>query len=86
MQKLDGNVAAGILRDVFAFEMTTAEGTCDHCGAQHQVGELSVYMHGMGMVVRCPDCATMLMRIARIQDQYWLDMRGISVLRIKSAQ
>ena len=30
---LDGNAVAGLLREVFAVEMTTAIGTCNRCGA-----------------------------------------------------
>ena len=30
--RLDGNTAAGILDEVFALEMTNAEGACANCG------------------------------------------------------
>ena len=30
---LDGNAVAGLLRELFAVEMTTATGTCGRCGA-----------------------------------------------------
>jgi hypothetical protein len=41
---LDGNAAGGILREIFPFEMTLAEGTCAHCGSTRVVGE----RHGDG--------------------------------------
>ena len=31
--RLDGNAAGGSLGEVFAFEMTNAEGACVSCGA-----------------------------------------------------
>ena len=36
---LDGNAAAGFLRELFALDMTAAEVTCDHCGVVTTVGE-----------------------------------------------
>ena len=35
---LDGNVAAGMLREVFALEVTAARGTCDGCGRSRGLG------------------------------------------------
>jgi hypothetical protein len=81
--KLDGNAAGGMLQEVFPFEITTAEGACNQCGATNPVGALSVYMHGMGVVIRCPDCDNVLMRLVHARGRYWLDMRGMRVLCFK---
>ena len=35
---LDGNAVAGMLREIFGSEMTTAVGTCDGCGTAGEVG------------------------------------------------
>jgi Family of unknown function (DUF6510) len=80
--KLDGNAAAGILQEIFPFEMTTVQATCAGCSATGAIGMLTVYMHGMGTVVRCPNCDTVLMRVVRAKGRYWLDMRGVRVLQI----
>jgi hypothetical protein len=80
--KLDGNAAAGILQEIFPFEMTTVQATCAGCSATGTIGMLTVYMHGMGTVVRCPNCDTVLMRVVRAKGRYWLDMRGVRVLQI----
>ncbi len=80
---LDGNAAGGILREVFTFEMTIAEGTCAHCGANNAIGATTAYMSGIGTVLRCPSCEHMLMRIVSIKDSYWLDMQGLRALHIK---
>jgi NAD-dependent SIR2 family protein deacetylase len=82
--KLDGNAAAGILQEIFPFEMTLVHATCTGCGATNAVGALAVYMHGMGTVVRCPSCDTVLIRVAQIKGRYWLDMRGVRVLQISA--
>ena len=80
--RLDGNAAAGLLGEVFHFEMTVHWSTCAGCGATNQVGNLMTYMHGMGAVLRCPGCASVLIRIAHHRGRYWLDLRGLSCLQI----
>jgi ribosomal protein S27E len=80
--KLDGNAAAGILQEIFPFDMTLVQATCTGCGATDVIGALAVYMHGMGTVVRCPSCDTALIRIAQTGGRNFLDMRGVRVLRI----
>jgi NAD-dependent SIR2 family protein deacetylase len=80
--KLDGNAAAGILQEIFPFEMTLAQATCTGCGATNVVGALAAYMHGMGTVVRCPSCESVLIRVAQVKGRYWLDMQGVRVLQI----
>ena len=83
---LDGNAAGGVLREVFPFEMTLAEGTCAHCGSTRVVGELTVYMSSMGTVMRCPTCDSVLIRVVSTKGRYWLDMRGVRVLQIRTEQ
>jgi ribosomal protein S27E len=80
--KLDGNAAGGILQEIFPFEMTLVQATCAGCGATDVIGALVVYMHGMGTVVRCPSCDTVLIRVAHVKGRYYLDMRGVRVLQI----
>lgn len=80
---LDGNAAGGILREVFPFEMTLAEGTCAHCGTTNALGATTVYMSGMGTVLRCRYCEHVLIRIVSIKDSYWLDMQGVRSLHIQ---
>lgn len=80
--KLDGNAAAGILQEIFPFEMTLVQATCTGCSANNAIGALAAYMHGMGTVLRCPSCDTVLIRVAQTRGRYWLDMRGVRVLQI----
>jgi hypothetical protein len=80
--RLDGNAAGGLLNEVFPFEMTTAEATCGGCGTTKPIGELMLYQHGMGAVLRCAGCDTALLRITHIRGYYRLDLSGISYLRI----
>jgi hypothetical protein len=82
--KLDGNAAAGTLQAIFPFDMTLVQATCAGCGASDVIGALAAYMHGMGTVIRCPACDTVLIRMVHAKERYWLDMRGVRVLQISA--
>jgi hypothetical protein len=82
--KLDGNAAAGLLREVYAFELTSARGRCNNCGNVTEIGAVMVYANAPGTVLRCPVCDAVLMRIASSDDRYWLDVRGITWLEIRA--
>jgi hypothetical protein len=74
--RLDGNAAAGILSEIFAGDMTGARATCVSCGASDKVGALLLYAPEMGAVLRCPSCASVVLRVARSPTQLWLDASG----------
>jgi hypothetical protein len=78
--KLDGNAIGGLLREIFAMEMTTAETTCAGCGSVHAIGRVDVYVNAPGAVVRCPACEQVLMRIVHGPGRYWVDLTGTSCL------
>jgi Family of unknown function (DUF6510) len=83
--RLDGNAAAGVLGEIFAVEMTSAQCTCAHCGHVAPLGGLVLYGGQVGTVLRCPTCEQVQMRLVRIPErggQFWIDMRGISILRV----
>jgi hypothetical protein len=74
--RLDGNAAAGLLREVFATEVTNARGTCDGCGAVDAVGAVHVY-RSAGTVLRCPHCDCVLMLIVEGRSRIWIHLRGL---------
>jgi len=78
--KVDGNAIGGLLSEIFTLEVTTAESTCASCGAVNPVGRVDVYLHAPGVVVRCPGCEQVLMRIVRGPGRYWIDLRGTRCL------
>jgi len=80
---LDGNGAAGMLQEIFPFEMTLVQVTCAGCGATNVIGATAAYMHGMGTIVRCPRCDNVLIRIVHARGRHLLDMRGVRVLQMK---
>lgn len=80
--KVDGNAAAGALSEVFVPDMTAARTKCAGCGSTRMMGELMVYAHGMGMVARCPDCESVVMRMSRTPTHVWLDATGATSIVI----
>jgi hypothetical protein len=84
--RLDGNAAAGVLAEIFTFEMTTAHCACAVCGATGAVGAQMAYMSEIGTVVRCAVCDNALIRVARQDDgpgRYWLDLKGVEYLQLE---
>jgi Zn finger protein HypA/HybF involved in hydrogenase expression len=84
--KLDGNAIAGLLREIFTMEMTNANSTCAGCGKVHAVGRVDVYLNAPGAVLRCPACESVLMRIVRDRDRYWIDLTGTRCLEFTSGE
>ncbi len=80
--KLDGNAAGGILGEIFPFEMTSAQTACASCHAVWRIGQAMVYAHEMGTILRCATCDNPLIRVARAEGRYWLDLRGVEYLQI----
>lgn len=80
---LDGNAAAGELREVFTVDITSAIGECAGCGRTAPMAEVRLYMRAPGLVARCPQCDLMLMRVVKgTLGRMWLDMRGLAYLQL----
>jgi hypothetical protein len=73
---LDGNAAAGVLREIFAFDVTAAQVSCGTCGTAADLGEARLYGGQMGAIFRCARCNSIVMRLAHTPVGIWLDMRG----------
>jgi hypothetical protein len=85
MNYLDGNAVAGELSEIFAREFTQAVSTCAGCGVTGAMALVHVYESEMGIVLRCPQCDSVLMRIAQMAGETHIEMRGVRVLRWKNA-
>ncbi len=79
---LDGNAAAGVLQEIFAEEMTTSPTECAHCGREGEIGTLLAYTYSPGVVLRCPGCLSIMVRIVETPDAIYLDARGAVYLRL----
>ncbi len=83
MDALDGNAIGGLLLEVFDTEMTTALGSCAHCGATGPVAEFVVYLRAPGTVVRCRRCSGVLMVFVQVRGRTCVDLRGLTALEVR---
>jgi hypothetical protein len=72
---LDGNGVAGLLGEVFGAELTAIVRTCGSCGTAAPVGAHRAYLSA-GVVLRCPGCGGVAIRIARLPDRDVVQVRG----------
>ncbi len=79
---VDGNMLAGVLRELFTVDVTTAVGKCASCGASGAIAQAHVYPDAPGMVARCPACGAVLLRLVRGPDRVWLDLCGVTSLQV----
>ena len=86
--KLDGNAAAGMLREVFVHEMTGARGACASCGSIAPLGAQDLYMSSLspGAVLRCRRCLEVLMVLVHAGGRYRFGLRGLSWLELEEEE
>src|SRR4026207_363388 len=77
---LDGNAAAGELSNIFAMEVTAAEGQGARAGAIKRFAEAHIYMQGPGLVARCSVCQNVLLRLVNAREREFLGLRGMRCL------
>jgi uncharacterized Zn finger protein len=65
---VDGNALAGALEQYMGRDMTSAHGTCGHCGDASVIAELVVYAKAPSPVARCPHCGDVVMVVTEIRD------------------
>ena len=85
MMPLDGNAAAGSLADLFSVEMTRAVVVCGSCGREGALAELMLYGGAAGVVLRCPGCDHVNLRLLNTGAAINLDLRGCARLTVATA-
>lgn len=80
---LDGNAVAGLLQEIFAIEMTVSPMECASCGYEGEVGALLAFTQAPGVVLRCPTCENVVMRVVQTTEAIYLDARGTAYLRLE---
>ena len=80
---LDGNAVAGVLQEIFALEMTATPTECANCGHEGEIGALLAFTHAPGIVLRCPACEGVMIRIVQTASAVYLDARGAVYLRLE---
>jgi uncharacterized protein DUF6510 len=79
---VDGNAVGGLLASVFAAEITASPGECASCHTVSMVGMMRAYTRGPGIVLRCPACAEVVMRIVETPRATLVDVTGVAMLQI----
>ena len=79
---LDGNMMAGEMLDLLSADITTASGRCVACGSTITMAQARVYTDAPGMVMRCPSCDNVLLRLVRNPSRAWMDLRGLTYLEV----
>jgi hypothetical protein len=80
--RLDGNSAGGALRELFARDVTAARVTCIGCHATRPMANTLLYGGTMGVVLRCPQCDSVVLRLVRTPAGLHLDVSGLSFMTI----
>jgi len=80
---VDGNAVAGLLYEIFAMEVTTGEVQCVFCGRRGAIGSLLAFTQAPGVVLRCPRCENIVIRIVQTPGAIYLDARGVTYLRLE---
>jgi hypothetical protein len=78
---VDGSAIGGLLASLLGVDVTGMPGQCASCQTVHLVGTMRVYMRGPGIVVRCPSCTAVVLRVVETPSGTMVDMRGIAALR-----
>ncbi len=82
---LDGNSAGGLLQQIFTVEMTACPAECAHCGNVASLGALLCFSQAPGVILRCPACEGVVMRIVETPGAHYLDLRGAAYVRLSRA-
>ena len=80
---VDGNAVGGLLASIFAADVTASPGQCANCHTVSLVGTMRAYVRGPGVVLRCPACAEVVLRIVQTPTATFVDVSGARSLRLE---
>ena len=80
---LDANAVAGMLEALFGADMTAADSRCAACGREGEVGTLLAYTMAPGVVLRCPACSAVMLRMVETPRGTLVEAKGLAFVRMK---
>ena len=80
---LDANAVAGMLEQIFGADMTAADSQCAGCGREGEVGTLLAYTNAPGVVLRCPACSAVMLRVVETPRGMLLEAKGLAYVRLR---
>ena len=81
-RRLDANAAAGPLAELFTVDLTVAMATCAGCGNTAPLAAHPLYADAPALVIRCPNCAAVVLRYASGGGRLRFDLRGTRLLTV----
>jgi hypothetical protein len=79
---VDANAIGGMLATLFGVDVTGSPSQCASCHTVSLVGTMRVYMRGPGIVIRCPACTQVVMRMVQTPTAMLIDASGTRSIRI----
>lgn len=79
---VDGNAVGGLLAAIFGVDVTSSHGQCVTCHTVSMVGTMRAYTRGPGIVLRCPACAEIMLRVVETPRGTLVDVRGAAYIRV----
>jgi hypothetical protein len=79
---LDANAVAGTLEEIFGRDVTASLAVCSGCGNTAALATLRAFTHAPGVVLRCSFCEQVVLRFTTMPDGVYLDLRGVSCIRL----
>jgi hypothetical protein len=73
---VDVNAVAGAFTEVFGIDVTTTVLTCAACGTPSRLAKSRVDSLEPDIVIRCPSCLEVLVRLVRRPADAMIDLRG----------
>ena len=80
---LDANAVAGMLEALFGADLTAADSRCAACGREGEVGTLLAYTMAPGVVLRCPACSAVMLRMVETPRGTLVEAKGLAFVRMK---
>ncbi len=71
----DGNAMAGLLSELLAVDATRILRRCHSCGEDRPIADHRAY-HGAGVVLRCPVCSDVALRLVVSENAVTAEPRG----------
>jgi len=82
--RLDGNVLAGALANLFVQDATELQARCTKCGEIAPIAAAMVYPDAPGLIARCRSCNHVLAAIVEAGDKTYLSLSGLSGIAVPS--
>jgi hypothetical protein len=78
---VDVNAVGGTLEMLMGVDVTDLPGQCATCNTISVMGTMRAYTRGPGIVVRCPACAEVILRVVETPTETLVDLSGVRTLR-----